>query len=230
MGHYVYKYVYDGEIVYIGKNDTNLETRINQHKLEEKFKPYLKADIYYIELANSIMSDVVESELIRRYKPKLNVAKMSDWSGLEFAEPEWKLFKPMRKKTVNLSRKNKTTSNRPSRKDIRIKTCELMSKYYCAWILENISKVVESEEYYEIKIPISKDDPEHEYCVPPYIKVKKSGKSLGYCCGDDRYVTYTFRKCDIFSNFYNVELGLINRIKYMKDMYENELRELSFCQ
>ena len=90
MGHYVYKYVYDGEIVYIGKNDTDLETRINQHKLEEKFRPYLKADIYYIELANAIMSDVVESELIRRYKPKLNVAKMCDWSGLEFTEPEWK--------------------------------------------------------------------------------------------------------------------------------------------
>lgn len=60
--------------------------------MEEKFKPYLKSDIYYIELANSIMSDVVESELIRRYKPKLNVAKMSDWSGLEFTEPKWKKF------------------------------------------------------------------------------------------------------------------------------------------
>lgn len=94
MGHYVYKYVYNGEIIYIGKNDTILENRINQHKLEDKFKPFLKADIYYIELANSIMSDVVESELIRRYKPKLNVAKMSDWSGLEFVEPEWKLFIP----------------------------------------------------------------------------------------------------------------------------------------
>lgn len=92
MGHYVYKYVYNGEIVYIGKNDTDLKTRIKQHEREEKFQPYLKSDIYYIEVANKIMSDVVESELIRRYKPKLNVAKMSDWSGLEFTEPEWEKF------------------------------------------------------------------------------------------------------------------------------------------
>lgn len=39
MGHYVYKYVYNNEIIYIGKNDTDLESRIYQHKLEDKFKP-----------------------------------------------------------------------------------------------------------------------------------------------------------------------------------------------
>ena len=48
MGHFVYKYVYDGEIVYIGKNDTDLKTRIKQHEREEKFQPYLKSDIYII--------------------------------------------------------------------------------------------------------------------------------------------------------------------------------------
>jgi hypothetical protein len=32
MGHYVYKYVYNNEIIYIGKNDTDLENRIYQHK------------------------------------------------------------------------------------------------------------------------------------------------------------------------------------------------------
>ena len=228
MGHYVYKYVYDGEIVYIGKNDTNLKNRINQHKLENRFKPYLKSDIYYIELANATMSDVVESELIRRYKPKLNVAKMSDWSGLKFVEPEWKLFKPVRKKTS--IKQTKRTSVKPSRREIRIKICELMSEYYCTWMLENISKFVENEEHYEIQIPISKEDPEHKYCVPPYIKVKHAGKSLGYCPRDEESVTYTFRKCDIFSEFYGVELGLINRILYMKNMYSKEFKELSFCQ
>ena len=46
MGHYVYKYVKAGEIVYIGKNDTNLADRIYQHKLEEKFIPYADAEVY----------------------------------------------------------------------------------------------------------------------------------------------------------------------------------------
>ena len=153
MGHYVYKYVYDGEIVYIGKNDTDLETRINQHKLEEKFRPYLKSDIYYIELANSIMSDVVESELIRRYKPKLNVAKMSDWSGLEFAEPEWKIFIPTpKKKTYSIKRSCSDISSKRQRK---LKTYKLMYQYYCTKILENISNVKEDELFYEIEVPAS---------------------------------------------------------------------------
>ena len=78
MGHFVYKYVYKSEVIYIGKNDTNLIDRIRQHGKfgdnipEEGWDEINSSDIYYIELANSIMSDVVESELIRRYKPKYN--------------------------------------------------------------------------------------------------------------------------------------------------------------
>ena len=224
MGHYVYKYVQDGEIVYIGKNDTNLETRINQHKLEDKFKPYLNSDIYYTELANEIMSDVVESELIRRYKPKLNVAKTSDWSGLEFVEPKWKLFKPTKKKIPNIK-----VNNIPSKRNSRIKICKLMSQYYCSYMLKNISKVIEDDQCYKIEIPISKDDVSQMYCVPPYIKVNHAGISLGYCYGDEENVVYVFKKEAVFSDFYDVGLGLVSRIQYMKNMFNNELKELSVC-
>lgn len=137
MGHYVYKYVYDDEIIYIGKNNTKLETRINQHKLEDKFKPYLDSDIYYIELANETMSDVVESELIRRYRPRLNGAKMSEWCGLDFQEPECKLFIPSKEENhkkqndfKNISKKNM------KRMKERMKLCNLMANYYCEFMLK----------------------------------------------------------------------------------------------
>lgn len=98
MGHYVYKYVLNNEIIYIGKNDTDLASRLFQHGKpgdnipESGWDEINKADIYYAELANSIMSDVVESELICKYKPKYNKAKKSDWSGLNFIEPIWYLY------------------------------------------------------------------------------------------------------------------------------------------
>lgn len=40
MSHYVYKYVHEGEIIYIGKCDAILKNRIYQHRLEDKFKPF----------------------------------------------------------------------------------------------------------------------------------------------------------------------------------------------
>ena len=100
MGHFVYKYVLDNEVIYIGKNDTNLHSRLAQHGKAgdnipaEAWDDINKADIFYCTLANSTMSDVVESELIRRYKPKYNTAKRSEWSGLDFVEPKWKKYVP----------------------------------------------------------------------------------------------------------------------------------------
>ena len=233
VGHYVYKYVYNNEIIYIGKNDTDLETRINQHKLEEKFIPYLKSDICYIELANSIMSDVVESELIRRYKPKLNVAKMSDWSGLDFVEPEWKVFNYTKKKKSNRTAKHAQTKI-SNKKKTRIMICKLMSQYYCSYILNNLSKIIEDDKNYKIEIPLSKDDNEYEYCVPPYINIHNEKGcgflSLGHCEFDEENVTFVFNKECIFREFYGIELGLVSRIKHMKNMFSKELEGLQSCQ
>lgn len=98
MGHYVYKYILHQEVIYIGKNNTDLVSRLNQHGrigdniTKEGWDEINSAEIYYCKLANKIMSDVVESELIRRYKPKYNRAKKSKWDGLPFEEPEWTQF------------------------------------------------------------------------------------------------------------------------------------------
>lgn len=99
-GHYVYKYVLNNEVIYIGKTDTSLDSRIAQHGKSgdnipsSAWKDINSSDVYYVTLNNSTMSDVVESELIRRHKPKYNVAKKSDWSGLPFPEPKWIKYEP----------------------------------------------------------------------------------------------------------------------------------------
>jgi len=97
--HSVYKYVYDSEIIYIGKCDRDLRARLSAHgtkndNIPPKWRDEINnSDIYYFELPNRIMTDVVESELIRRYKPKCNRAKKSEWGGIEFKEPTWKKFR-----------------------------------------------------------------------------------------------------------------------------------------
>ena len=113
--HSVYKYVLNGEIIYIGKSDSNLDMRLKQHGktgdniTKEAWNEIKAADIYYIPLVNSIMSDVVESELIRRYMPKWNIAKKeTEWSGIPFQEPEWIKYIPKKdnaKRTIDKAKR-----------------------------------------------------------------------------------------------------------------------------
>ena len=77
MGHYVYKYVDEsGEVVYIGKNDTNLIDRIHQHDYEDWNDGNLA--ISYIEVMSGYESDALETLLISKYRPKNNKSKMLD--------------------------------------------------------------------------------------------------------------------------------------------------------
>lgn len=101
VGHYVYKYVLDNEIVYIGKNDTDLHSRIYQHTLEEKFQPVKNAQIYFIELENSVESRIMEELLINKYKPALNVVSKQSGISISFEEPSWKKYTPPEKSKKN---------------------------------------------------------------------------------------------------------------------------------
>jgi len=84
MGHYVYKYVKNNDILYIGKNDTDLVSRINQHKKERKFLNINDADIFYVELSNKAETKAVEALLINYYKPPLNIRDKYDSCSLSF--------------------------------------------------------------------------------------------------------------------------------------------------
>lgn len=92
---FVYKYVFNGEVIYVGITK-DLESRLSQHGRygdnidTEGWEEINQSKIFYVKVANEVMADVVESELIRFYKPKYNKAKKSKWCGLPFIEKELK--------------------------------------------------------------------------------------------------------------------------------------------
>lgn len=110
--HYVYKFVNDSNVLYVGKSDAKDFKRIEQHGRkgdnisEEAWGELNACDIYYVELPTNVMTDVVESELIRRYKPKYNIRKKEMWDGLEFPEPVWKEYRV--NGVIKIKRKEKT--------------------------------------------------------------------------------------------------------------------------
>lgn len=90
----IYKYVYHDDIIYIGKSDSNLISRIQSHEKESKFQPYLKdALIYYFDCNNPAETMIFETVLINKYKPILNVAmKYDDTREYNIEEPKWELY------------------------------------------------------------------------------------------------------------------------------------------
>lgn len=163
MGHYVYKYVYDGEVVYIGKNDTDLISRINQHKLEEKFKQYMSSYIYYIELENKYDTDIMETLLINKYLPKLNIAKKAEFkSEINFVEPEWKRYfeEDFRKPTIKGNEvRNEKISQRALKKRKEKQMSELEAMLTDLWFYQYLSfhKPYEKDGELFIEVPINPD-------------------------------------------------------------------------
>ena len=98
-GHYVYKYVYNDEVIYVGKTDRNLVSRLNAHGKkgdnipESAFNEINNSTIYYSRLQSATQSDLYETELIRRYKPKYNKAKTTEWDGIILPELYWKVYR-----------------------------------------------------------------------------------------------------------------------------------------
>ena len=94
--YYVYKYVVNSEIIYIGLTD-NLQRRIKEHAsgvgLESKFLPYLDiADIYYHECGNETEMKALESLLINHYKPILNVVDVEPGESTANINVTWEKY------------------------------------------------------------------------------------------------------------------------------------------
>ena len=92
----LYKYEYKGEIIYIGKSDNSIDKRISDHEHESKFKPYLaESKIYYSLCKNAAETTILETYLIDKYKPILNVSmKYNDKLNFEIPEPNWLKYTP----------------------------------------------------------------------------------------------------------------------------------------
>ncbi len=101
--YYVYKWVVNDEIVYIGQT-TRPEVRFLQEKRQNKFKPYLDADIFMTKLANKCEMDALEKLLINKYKPVLNVKdKYEESSGLTIDEDKliWESYNKIEKEDAD---------------------------------------------------------------------------------------------------------------------------------
>lgn len=110
MPHFVYKYVLNEEIIYIGKTDDELSKRLNCHGKkgdnipEEYWDEINESDIYFARCDNSVMCDAVETALINKYKPKCNRAKTRGLQGAySFIEPLWFYYKVATDKKVSQS-------------------------------------------------------------------------------------------------------------------------------
>lgn len=93
----IYRYIdkKTKEILYVGKTDTSLENRINQHQSETKFKN-IDAEVEYIELKNNMETRFYEFYFINKWKPVLNTAdKYEDELDCDIIHNfEWKLYVP----------------------------------------------------------------------------------------------------------------------------------------
>lgn len=94
--NYIYKYVRNNEIIYIGKTK-NLSQRHKQH-LQETGKFYETDELYYFLCPTSNIMDVYETALINKYHPILNKADNIPIIDIIIKEPDWYLYKEICKK------------------------------------------------------------------------------------------------------------------------------------
>lgn len=99
MGYYIYKYVKNNIIEYIGKT-TQLDERIKQHT-KDKLKNF-NGQIYYFECKNKTAMTSWEYSLINKYHPKYNAALKDKDININIEEPEWKLYMDTDNKIINL--------------------------------------------------------------------------------------------------------------------------------
>lgn len=94
---YIYKYVYNDEIIYIGKTKRELSQRILEHEQELKFMPYLAGcKIFYFETATNVEMDIAEKYYINLYSPRLNIVDM-EHASFNFVLPaqNWLVYEPV---------------------------------------------------------------------------------------------------------------------------------------
>lgn len=105
MGYYIYKYVKDNRIIYVGQT-TDLNKRIRDHT-RDKLASFT-GQIYYFECPNKTAMDSWEYCLINKYHPSENIALKDTNINIEIKEPEWKLYQTREVKDIRVIKpKNK---------------------------------------------------------------------------------------------------------------------------
>lgn len=103
--YYVYRYILNDtqEVIYIGKTDASLKQRIDAHLTEPKFQPYLgRWRVEFIELANSVETDIVEKYLINTLKPVINEKDcVAGVTNMAIELPEWHPYSEYEEISIN---------------------------------------------------------------------------------------------------------------------------------
>ena len=99
MSYYIYKYVQNGQIDYIGQT-TDLNKRIKDHT-KDKLK-HFNGQIYYFECKNKTEMDSWEYFLIQKYHPRYNITFNNTKTIINIDEPKWELYMDNSTKIVNI--------------------------------------------------------------------------------------------------------------------------------
>ena len=71
----VYKYVHNGEVVYVGQTNRGIQKRIKEHCKEIRFMGL--TNVEYYEVDNEVVARKHEAYWIAKYKPVLNIQRPS---------------------------------------------------------------------------------------------------------------------------------------------------------
>ena len=92
MNYFIYKYVNNNEIVYIGQT-INLAERISEHAREPNFQNF-NGDIFYFKCGNKTEMQAYEYFLINKYQPIYNIQCKYKLEMTELTEPMWTKYVP----------------------------------------------------------------------------------------------------------------------------------------
>ncbi len=101
MPFYIYKYVENNEIVYIGQT-ISLYRRINEHKQNSDKLYNFQGEIYYFECNNKTEMDSYEYFLINKYHPKYNTQYNNKELSLDIKEPTWIKYNPQLRNNIEI--------------------------------------------------------------------------------------------------------------------------------
>lgn len=179
--YYIYKYIENNEIVYIGQS-TNLLSRVQGHKYD-KLQNFT-GDIYYTILSTEFEMDFLENVLINVYHPKYNdknkfnniELKIQDnFVWYKYREEDFKIKDKQKLKDRYLKQKNyknqeELQSRGRKRKEVSIKDFIFVNAAYEQGEIDaqeackqlNIARTTfyklrrSAEEYFGVPIPIRK--------------------------------------------------------------------------
>lgn len=191
MQYFIYKYVQNNNIIYIGKTN-NLKRRFYEHSQESKFKILNNYKIYYFECNNEIEMNSFEYFLIIKYHPPLNdTFKNINILNVFINDNNWQEF------IINES--NEEYNNH-------------------SFIYKEKKSIKESFIPYDNQIMLEPDD--NFISITDFCIIKKISTQSVYKCISQKKKWYKYIRVNSFSNRYEIHKNALN-IPTQKELLNN---------